>query len=519
MNKKISFPIAIIIIIVCAVLVGGIVIWQYFGMPKGEEEISKGEVLEELPEDETADWKVYRNKEYGFEVKYPSGVEIDVHDYVDQEPDYLLLTTTFEFITIIDGYNYLCANYNIRVEKTEYQDINSWVEDIRQKIETPSNYEGDMISGKLSSVEDMKIQGKIAKKVTIEGGFPFMAAYFGVINNGKLYAISYLDMSYYGRSGCFEGDVEQGEAKYRNIFDQILSTFRFIEDETADWQTYRNEKYGFEFKYPHEWIIEDLSGTKDILVYINLRPSGNIDCGCGLHRFFIDVDKKSIEEHRTTLGYTTIEAEEEIEISGVSGIKQIRKHDGELIFIFFPIDSDKTLEINFGDDCDEDNKDLCDEAMNQMLSTFRFIEDETADWQTYRNEKYNYKIKYPDSWNSSVELGDTDALTENSSSFIKKGNVLLGLSIIVYENTENLSLKEWWEEQYKDWSVKYDYSYEGKKFIAPEIEAEAYKIERTGFYDNCYLISKNQKVYMIYFSVLPGSEEIDQMLSTFRFLE
>ena len=37
MNKKISFPIAIIIIIVCAVLVGGIVIWQYLKIPRGRE--------------------------------------------------------------------------------------------------------------------------------------------------------------------------------------------------------------------------------------------------------------------------------------------------------------------------------------------------------------------------------------------------------------------------------------------------------------------------------------------------
>ncbi len=66
LNKGISAPIAIIIIVVCALLVGGIVIWQYYGMPKEEEEVSG----EKLPEDETADWKTYRNEEYGYELKY-----------------------------------------------------------------------------------------------------------------------------------------------------------------------------------------------------------------------------------------------------------------------------------------------------------------------------------------------------------------------------------------------------------------------------------------------------------------
>jgi hypothetical protein len=42
-----------------------------------------------------------------------------------------------------------------------------------------------------------------------------------------------------------------------------------IEEEIANWKTYRNEEYGFEIKYPEDWII-DYGGN-----YLSLTSSGN----------------------------------------------------------------------------------------------------------------------------------------------------------------------------------------------------------------------------------------------------
>ncbi len=65
LNQKISTPLAIsIIVILAAILVGGIFIYQY-RLPK--EEITET--------DETANWKTYRNEELGIEFKYPSNWE------------------------------------------------------------------------------------------------------------------------------------------------------------------------------------------------------------------------------------------------------------------------------------------------------------------------------------------------------------------------------------------------------------------------------------------------------------
>lgn len=148
------------------------------------------------------------------------------------------------------------------------------------------------------------------------------------------------------------------------------------------------------------------------------------------------------------------------------------------------------------------------------------IEDtESTNLKKYKNEKYGYEIQYLDGWDSPIESGDTDALTGSSSGFLKRGTIL-GFVISVYENDKNLSLQEWWKQDfYEKFAVKYEYSYEGSVSISPEVEAVKYTIQRIGFEDNAYLISKNQKIYTIYFSEFPGVEEIQEMLSTFRFSE
>jgi hypothetical protein len=42
-------------------------------------------------------------------------------------------------------------------------------------------------------------------------------------------------------------------------------------DETADWKTYKNDKYGFEFKYPADWKIGDSSYTYEGVASIYFR--------------------------------------------------------------------------------------------------------------------------------------------------------------------------------------------------------------------------------------------------------
>jgi len=44
-------------------------------------------------------------------------------------------------------------------------------------------------------------------------------------------------------------------------------------DITVDWKTYRNDKYGLEFKYPADWKIQEYKfENKDAVIYIGLDP-------------------------------------------------------------------------------------------------------------------------------------------------------------------------------------------------------------------------------------------------------
>lgn len=71
----------LIVIILAVIVGGGILAYQYWWLPKEEAKISGTKLLEvkaseevspkETPEDETANWKTYRNEKYKLSVKYP----------------------------------------------------------------------------------------------------------------------------------------------------------------------------------------------------------------------------------------------------------------------------------------------------------------------------------------------------------------------------------------------------------------------------------------------------------------
>jgi len=147
--------------------------------------------------------------------------------------------------------------------------------------------------------------------------------------------------------------------------------------DTSGWQTYRNEKYGFEFKYPKEWSTprESMYSTR---VGIEFDSKLSIESGI--------LFNQSLNRPHTFEEVVRNFPGDKIELT-LAGKRAVKI--GDSIYAIQESENGFTLFQRQG------GTNL--ETFEGIVSTFRFIglSINTSAWQTYRSERYGFEFRYP----------------------------------------------------------------------------------------------------------------------------
>jgi hypothetical protein len=151
----------------------------------------------------------------------------------------------------------------------------------------------------------------------------------------------------------------------------------------SNWKTYTDSRNVYQIKYPDKYVLASANRLKtqdnSVLIDFNYGPDKYNDIN----------NSKS----HSTLFINGIKA---YKITGLGGIGTdsysiwITAADGNYAVISFSYPEGR--EENFSE-------------FNQILSTFKFTDSttDTSTWKTYRNDQYNFSLKYPESYEIEVQ--------------------------------------------------------------------------------------------------------------------
>jgi len=185
--------------------------------------------------DPTADWKIYTNTKYNYQVKYPPTWMVRAMDgdkQLDQISKVNFRVITDEIPTV--------SGFDLSViPNPDNLSLTDWVK------QNPDN--GVLLPSFTKEIESSLVLINGLNWERIEGDS------IGYVPSGYIkYGLAHRESLYYV-AVIIEYDIDD--------LDQILSTFKFLDQDSSqaetmeNWKTYTNSLFAFEIKYPSEWTI------------------------------------------------------------------------------------------------------------------------------------------------------------------------------------------------------------------------------------------------------------------------